>query len=86
MRIMDHELYPLYESYLADTRLAAPSKKLMLICGAHFEEFVKKYESNPFFRSKYQAIFKNLIREKKIRSLSGKNDKETNTGVGRAEA
>ncbi len=81
-----HEHYALYQCYLSSMNMSAGTMGLLLISRSFFEQFVERYESDPFFRSKHQLIFKNLLREKKIRSLSDGYDKEELTNDAREEA
>jgi hypothetical protein len=83
MTMKEHELYCLYENYLSDQRVDDKRRKLLLISRDYFDRFVEKFTKDPFFRSRYQSLLVNLVREKKLRRLSEENDKENQHHVGR---
>lgn len=82
----EHELYGLYENYLSEHRVDDKRRKLLLMSRDYFERFVEKFTEDPFFRSKYQSLLVNIVREKKLRSLSEENDKENQPDVGPGKA
>lgn len=76
MSIIKHELYDFYLAYLENLRLSIPQKKLMSISKTAFDEFSNKWEKEPFFRCKWEDIFKSWIRDRKLKKFLEKNGTE----------
>ncbi len=77
MTISEHELYELYRVHVETTRTNEQQRKLLLISGDYFEQFLRRYESDPFFRSLYKSLLVRVQRERKIKNLTEGNDSET---------
>jgi hypothetical protein len=60
------KLYPIYISYLENKKMNKGSFKLSQMSEYMFNDFVTRYENNPFFREKQDSIFKYLKRDNTI--------------------
>jgi len=79
MTISEHELYDLYRAYVDTSRTTDQQKSLLLISLDYFEQFLHRYESDPFFRSSYTSMLVRVQRERKIKNLTEGNDSETDS-------
>lgn len=76
MSIKNHELYLFYLAYIESLRLNNSQKKLMSISKNSFDKFAMKWEKEPFFKCKWEDIFKSWIRDKKLKKFLNENDTE----------
>lgn len=75
----EHELYEIYECYLCREPMTEGRRKLLLMSADYFDDFVRRYEENPFFRSSLQSEFASLVRDRRIKSIGlepGRQDSE----------
>lgn len=77
MAISEHELYDLYRTYVETSRTSDQQRALLMISRDYFDQFLLRYETEPFFRSSYQSLLVRVQREKKIKNLTEGNDSET---------
>ena len=69
MSIKNDELYPKYLIYLESKNLSKGGFELSKISTSYFNEFVFRYENNPYFQQKIDNQYKTIDREEKIEEI-----------------
>jgi hypothetical protein len=74
MSIKDDELYPIYILYLENKNLKPGAIKLAQMSNSMFNDFVHRYETEPFFKEKQDNLYKSIKRDITIEEILEEKD------------
>jgi hypothetical protein len=74
MTIKDDELYPIYIFYLENKNLKPGAIKLAQMSNSMFNDFVHRYETEPFFKEKQDNLYKAIKRDVTIEEILEEKD------------
>ena len=74
MIIKNDELYPIYISYLENKKMKSGAFKLAQMSNSMFNDFVHRYETEPFFKEKQDNLYKSIKRDITIEEILEEKD------------
>jgi len=74
MIIKNDELYPIYISYLENKKMKSGAFKLAQMSNSMFNDFVHRYETEPFFKEKQDNLYKSIKRDITIEKILEEKD------------
>lgn len=72
----NHELYEIYVAYLSTLRINKSEMRLFEISKTFFDNFIKRYKNDAFFRMKNSSKFLSAMRDKKLKNILNAHDSE----------